>query len=120
MVPATPFVDGREADLDLPAPFALDLERGELRPFEERLEPDDARGLRVGARFTELRLRADAEVLRLLRPERAELPLRRVLVWAMVAPSLSFSCPPFATTPCRGYERYTPARRVRIGCGLPL
>jgi hypothetical protein len=78
IVPVTPFVDGREADLDLPAPFALDLERGELRAFEERLELDDARGLLVGARFAELRLRAD--VLRLLRVERAELPLRRVFV----------------------------------------
>ena len=86
MVPVIPCVEGREVDLGLVLtdPFALDLERGELRPFEERLEPDDARGLRVGARFAELRLRA--EVLRLLRAERPVLPLRRVFVWAMVAP----------------------------------
>ena len=82
IVPDTPFVDGREAGLDLAAPFRLDLERGELRAFEERLEPDDARGLRVGARLTALRLRADE--LRLLRVEPAELSLRRVFVWAMM------------------------------------
>ena len=82
MAPVTPFVDGREVDLDHPLPFlfALDLERCELRALEELLELDAARA-RVGARFAGLRPR-DGE-LPFLRAEPAELPLRRVFVWAM-------------------------------------
>ena len=82
MAPVTPFVDGREVDLDrdldLPALLAFDFERRELLAFEERLELDDARGLRLGARLAVLRAR-DGE-LPLLRVEPAELPLRRVFV----------------------------------------
>jgi hypothetical protein len=112
MVPVTPFVDGREVDLGLvlPTPFALDLERGELRALEERLEPDDARGLRVGARLAELGLRADE--LRLLRVEPPELALRRVLVWAMMTHLPQVPALPVQQHPALGMKRYTPAWRV--------
>lgn len=93
IVPVTPLVAGREVDLDLdldlPALLALDLERCELRAFDERLELDAAR-VRVGARRAVLRAR-DGE-LPLLRVVPAELPLRRVFVWAMMTPPPSVLC----------------------------
>jgi hypothetical protein len=83
MVPVTPFVDGREVDLDLGLVlFAFDRERGELRALEERLELVEAPALRAEARLAGLRPR-DGE-LPLLRVEPAELALRLVFVWAMV------------------------------------
>jgi hypothetical protein len=90
MVPATPFVDGRELDraCPLPALFALDLERGAARPLDERLELGDALARRVGARFAEFCLRvAD---LPLVRVERADFARERVFVGAKIFASLRF------------------------------
>ena len=93
MVPATPFVDGREVDRGraLPALFALDRERGVARPLDERLELDDALARRVGARRAEFCLRA-AE-LPAVRVEPADFRRARVFVVAKIPASLSSSTP---------------------------
>jgi hypothetical protein len=119
MVPATPFVDGREVDRAraLPALFALDRERVVARPLDERLELDDALARRVGARLAEFCLRA-AE-LPLVRVEPADFRRARVFVVAKIPASLSPALPYNNSLPwvCSDLPLHVGFESSVAGCG---